>query len=493
MPESSPVRLDVLVLGGTRFLGRALVESARARGHRLTLLNRGLTAPGLFPDVEHLTADRGRDLSALADRTWDVAIDVAGYDPADVRRSAEALQNSVDQYVFISTVSVYADHNVPQAEDDPVHELGEATATGDRYGARKAAAERIVLAVFPRRAFIVRPGLIVGPHDPTDRFAYWPRRVAAGGEILAPGSPLDPVQFIDVRDLSEWIISGVEQKLVGTYNATGEPIPFNTFLQACQRTVGSDTAELTWVDSDLLRTAGVDPWMGVPLWIGEEGWAAANQVVTSRARSAGLVTRPIGQTISETLRWDSDRGPLPIEDQGLPAAREQEILVATGTLAPLDRPVPDVDADERVTLGAFLDYVREGVIRKLVGLDDDDARRPGVDSGTSLMGLAKHVSTVEVFWLHHAYAGRPEAEIPDDALTDNDTVESVVVASRQVAARTTEILGRGDPTDSRAAIAPFGPPARTLRWVLVHLVEEVARHAGHADILREQIDGRVGR
>ena len=203
--------MRLLLLGGPRFLGRAITDSALERGHELTFFNRGTTNPELYPEVERLVGDRASDLAALAGRTWDAVIDTSGYLPAAVRASAETLAGS-GLYCFVSSVSVYADFTRPTDEESPVAELGDLAddeVTGESYGALKALCEEQVRDVFGERALVVRPGLIVGPHDPTGRFTYWPHRVARGGEVLAPGPPDRPTQFIDVRDLAEWMLGAV--------------------------------------------------------------------------------------------------------------------------------------------------------------------------------------------------------------------------------------------------------------------------------------------
>jgi 2'-hydroxyisoflavone reductase len=283
----------ILILGGTRFLGRAVVEVAVAAGDRVTLFNRGLTNPTLYPSLEKIRGDRDGDLSMLAGRRWDAVIDVAAYQPQSVRNTVDALAGRVGQYVLVSTVSVYADHDTTagQMEDAAVMALTERTGAGDLYGARKAACERIVTDAFGERAFLPRPGLIVGPNDPTDRFAYWPRRLAQPDPALAPGAPTDPVQYIDVRDLAAFIAGG--HNLSGAYNVTGTPTTMGDLLHACG---GRD---LVWVPTAWLLAAGVDPWMGVPLWIAAPGWSAANTVDTTLARQAGLTIRPAVDTIRD--------------------------------------------------------------------------------------------------------------------------------------------------------------------------------------------------
>lgn len=317
--------MHMLVLGGTRFVGRAIVDAALAAGHEVTLFNRGLTNPDLYPQLETVVGDRATDLSALHGRSFDAVIDVAGYTPEVVDRSARALADNVDRYVFVSTVSVYADHSVRQVEGAELLKLSDATAPEDLYGARKAACERTVEAIYGDRAFLPRPGLIVGPNDPTDRFAYWPRRLSRGGPVLAPGDPSDPAQFIDVRDLGAWISSGAATGLSGAFNATGPSLPMGKLLETCSDVTGT-SAQLVWVSSDRLLAAGVDPWMGVPLWVGASGWEAANLVDTTQARAAGLTTRPVAETAADTLAWDVARGGPGPGREGLSAEDEQGLL-----------------------------------------------------------------------------------------------------------------------------------------------------------------------
>ncbi|HEY2270452.1 MAG TPA: NAD-dependent epimerase/dehydratase family protein [Streptosporangiaceae bacterium] len=318
--------MHVLILGGTRFAGRAVVDAALDRGDTVTLFNRGQTNPGLYPQVETIIGDRTGDLSALSARHWDAVVDVAAYDPEVVRRSVRALADAADRYVFVSTVSVYADHGVRQVEGAAVIPLEAGIAPDDLYGARKAVAEAIVSEAFGDRSLIARAGLIVGPHDPTDRFAYWPRRIARGGRILAPGDPADPMQFIDVRDLGGWIIEGARRGLRGVFNLTGEPVPFGRLLEECVAATGSRDADLQWVPTARLLAAGVDPWMGVPLWLAAPGWEAANDVDVSRALAAGLRLRPLAETIRDTLAWDQARGGPAPGTEGLSAGAEERLL-----------------------------------------------------------------------------------------------------------------------------------------------------------------------
>jgi 2'-hydroxyisoflavone reductase len=309
--------LRILVLGGTKFLGRAVVDDALRRRHEPTLFNRGSTNPGLFPEAEHLRGDRKRDLSLLEGRTWDAVIDTSGYIPADVRASAQQLRET-GRYVFISSVSVYADFSTGPTEASTTAELGsmpvdELAPDFSNYGPLKALSEAEVERAFGDRAFIVRPGLIVGPHDPTGRFTYWARRLARGGKVLAPGAPERLAQFIDVRDLAEWILDGVEQGLSGTFNATNEGVAWGELLAG---------ANVTWVTDEFLQEHEVGPWMELPLWLPDPEWAGMHATDVSRAVAAGLRFRPL----EETIRGAADA---PAEDGvGLMPEREAELLAA---------------------------------------------------------------------------------------------------------------------------------------------------------------------
>jgi nucleoside-diphosphate-sugar epimerase len=316
-----------LVLGGTRFLGRALVDALLEQGHEPTLFNRGLTQPELFPDVEKLRGDRSADLSALEGREWDAVLDVAAYMPGEVRLAVETLHDNVSRYVFVSSISVYADQSVPPVEGAAVEELAPGQETDEDpelYGARKAACERIVEEAIGDAALVVRPGLIVGPHDPTGRFTYWPHRVARGGEVLGPGSPDDLVQFIDVRDLASWIVQATANGAGGTFNATGEPMRFGDLLEQCRGVSGSD-ATVTWVASGQLLAEEVGPWMELPLWLPLAEYAGIQRASVERARATGLTYRPLAETIRATLA-DAE----PVDGVGLTPERERELLELAG-------------------------------------------------------------------------------------------------------------------------------------------------------------------
>jgi 2'-hydroxyisoflavone reductase len=316
----------ILVLGGTRFAGRAIVEAALGRGDTVTLFNRGITNHGLFPGVETVIGDRTEDLLPLGRREFDAVVDVACYHPATARVSAEALKGRVGRYVFVSTVSVYASQATTEAqrEDAPLAELKPDVADPlENYGANKALCEAVIREAYGERALIGRPGLISGPHDPTDRFPYWPRRIARGGRVLAPGDAGDLTQVIDVRDLAAFLLDGIHRDRGGVYNLTGAARPFGILLDLCRTATYSD-AELTWVPTDRLVAAGVDPGTGIPLWVGEPGYEAFNDVDSSPALGAGLSCRSLTETIRDTLAWDLGRGGP--EKEGLDPDEEARLL-----------------------------------------------------------------------------------------------------------------------------------------------------------------------
>jgi 2'-hydroxyisoflavone reductase len=329
--------MRLLVLGGTKFLGRAVVDAALGRGHEVTLFNRGRTNPGLFPEVEKLTGDRDGDLSSLEGRSWDAVVDPSGYVPRIVRTSAELLLRSVRHYVFVSSIAVYAFPLPPWFDESaPRAALAAETeeVTGETYGALKARCEDVVREVFAGAFANVRAGLIVGPHDPTGRFTYWPERVARGAEVLAPGDPDRIVQFVDVRDLGEWLVRVVEGRVVGDFNATGpEPrVTMGGLLETCRSVTGSD-AELTWVPDSFLLEHGAGTWMELPLWLAGED-ATVLQVDVSRAVAAGLRFRPLEETVADTLAWAGEGGPPPLTtvtpmgEAGLRPEKEAALLAA---------------------------------------------------------------------------------------------------------------------------------------------------------------------
>ena len=323
--------MNLLIIGGTRFVGRHIVDAALRRGHSMTLFNRGRSNPGLFESVEEIHGDRDGEIQLLADRRWDVVIDTSGYVPRVVRDSAELLSPATDLYLFISTISVYSDPLQPDSnEDAPLATMDDPTVeevTGGTYGALKVLCEQAVQDTFGSRALIVRPGLIVGPHDPTDRFTYWPVRVKRGGRVLAPGDGSLPLQFIDARDLAHWTLELVEAGKNGTYNATGPAgsLTMERFLNVCRDATASD-AQFTWVGDDFLLAHEVSPYTELPLWIpGEEG-VAHGTIQINRALKEGLKHRPLHDTVADTLEWAATR-PQDYEWRaGLSREREQQLL-----------------------------------------------------------------------------------------------------------------------------------------------------------------------
>jgi len=319
--------MRLLVLGGTKFLGRATVDAALARNHEVTLFNRGQTNPEFFPGAEKLHGDRTTDLSALEGREWDAVVDPSGYVPSVVRASAEKLSGSAGFYLFVSSISVYADRSKRMVEGNALEQLGDMP--DDRlledysnYGALKALAEGAVAETFPDAHANVRPGLIVGPHDPTGRFTYWPHRVACGGDIAAPAPPDDRVQFIDVRDLAEWMVGLCEQRASGEFNAANQGVAWSELLDTCRDIAGSD-AQFVWIDGKFLLDHEIEQWMGLPLWIEDESDRGLHRADVSRALATGLTYRPLADTVRATLELaeTTDRA-------GLSPDREARLLAA---------------------------------------------------------------------------------------------------------------------------------------------------------------------
>jgi len=324
----------LLILGGTRFLGPAVVDAARKSGWKISLFNRGKSNPGLFPDLEHLAGDRNGDLKSLEGRSWDAVVDTSGYFPRQVKDSAGLLAPRVGQYVYISSISAYADLSKPGVDESgPLAVLKDPNAntiSEGNYGGLKAACERTAEAAMPGRVTNVRPGLIVGPDDGSDRFTYWPVRVSKGGEVLAPDRPEDAVQFIDVRDLGAWIVKCLDAKTVGVFNATGDPLPVGTLLDTC-KTASLSNATFTWVDAAFLEAEKVSAWSDLPCWLPPTGEdAGGNKVSNAKALGKGLVFRPLVDTCRDTLAWWKT---LPAERRakpksGLAPEREAAVLSA---------------------------------------------------------------------------------------------------------------------------------------------------------------------
>jgi len=335
--------MKLLILGGTRFVGRHLVEAALSRNHEVTLFNRG-THPPPFTNVETIQGDRNHDLSKLEGRRWDAAIDTSGYLPRSVTASAQVLSDAIDTYVFISSVSVYADLSQADITEtaplatlsseqleaaNQVDSSGEISAVnyGKMYGGLKARCEQAAQAVLPNRVLRIRPGLIVGPYDYTDRFTYWVSRIARGGEVLAPGRPGRGVQFIDARDLAEWTISMIERNSNGVYNANGwrNSLTMETVLDKCKTVSGSD-ARITWVSESLLLAEEVAPWSEMPLWVPEDYKQGLMSINCDKAVSAGLSFRPLDETIADVLTWSQSKRSYDELKAGMDSAKEQLLL-----------------------------------------------------------------------------------------------------------------------------------------------------------------------
>ncbi len=319
--------MKLLVLGGTIFVGRHLVDAALVAGHDITLFNRGRHHADLFPEVKKLHGDRDGHLEALRGKRWDAVIDTCGYLPRVVRDSAELLADAVDHYTFISSVSAYANPDEPNLDESaPVGRLDDPTSedvNGETYGPLKALCEEAVERALPGRALLIRPGLIVGPHDPSDRFTYWPHRISQGGDVLAPGRPEREVQFIDARDLAEWTLRAIESHLTGRFNLVGpeQPLTMLAFLEACRATTGSD-ARFVWADEDFLARQGIQPYSELPLWIPGVHDTASRR----KAIGAALTYRLLEETISDTLAWDRTRPETIKRHAGLSPTRERNLL-----------------------------------------------------------------------------------------------------------------------------------------------------------------------
>ena len=343
--EPAPKTLTILILGGTGFTGPEQVEYATARGHRVTLFNRNRTRPDFFKGrVEQLIGDLNSDVSALAGRRFDVVIDNPTTFPAWVRNAAQHLKGNAGRYIFVSTVSVYADNDTPNADESaPTTPMprGVDPYTLDRqhaglhYGALKAYAEREVATHYPLHT-IIRPGLIVGPLDPSDRFTYWPVRLDRGGEVLAPGTPGDPVQLIDARDLAAWTIRMAEYGTTGAFNATGPrtPLRMAAFLDGVTA-ITSSRPHFTWVPAEFLAEQKIRPWRDMPVWMPPRpGWSGFLRRNIQKALAAGLTFRPLAVTAKDTLEWHTTR---PEEERkrleagaraGISAERETRVLDA---------------------------------------------------------------------------------------------------------------------------------------------------------------------
>jgi 2'-hydroxyisoflavone reductase len=313
-----PKPLKILILGGTRFIGLHMTALALERGHALTFFNRGKTRTDRFPEVERIKGDRNGEIDGLKDREWDAVIDNSGYVPRHVRLSAELLAPNVKQYVFTSTISVYPDFSTPRDESSPVGKLADESVEkvdGDTYGPLKALCEQAVMKAMSGRAAVIRPGLIVGPDDNTDRFTYWPARAARGGEFIAPGSPGDPFQVIDVRDLAAFTLAVVENGVTGTYNAVSNvnEFKFGELTDACiaaakKQATPSSPPRAVYLPAEFLEEQKVEPWSEMPVWLPAKGEEAAFASTSNRAAVVkGLKITPIRRTVNDTLAWHLTR------------------------------------------------------------------------------------------------------------------------------------------------------------------------------------------
>ena len=327
----------ILVLGGTRFLGPPFVRAALANGHTVTLFNRGKTNPGLFADLEQLRGDREQgDLAALQGRTFDAIVDTSGYVPAHVEATAKLFAESARHYQFISSVSVYDGFGeraetiteaspVSTVDDADIAKVNTIRQAMPFYGPLKARCEAAAETAMPGRVSRIRPGLIVGPGDNSDRFTWWPVRIDRGGEVLAPGDPDGQVQFLDVRDLAEWMLHCIEKNVTGVFNADGFAgrVSMQDVLCAC-KCATANAVTLTWASEQFLADNKVGPWMTMPLWIPRDGRSVVDN---ARAIANGLRFRPIGDTVRDTLQWArTERGDRPFQGTGLAADRERELL-----------------------------------------------------------------------------------------------------------------------------------------------------------------------
>ena len=336
--------MKLLILGGTRFLGRHLVATAQARGHEVTLFNRGNYASEGLGAVEVIKGDRHSELHKLKGRSWDAVVDTSGHLPRAVRAAAEILADEVDRYVFISSQNAYKDVSVPGIDESyPLatltsEQLDQANAIettgqpsyGVLYGGLKALCEQAAEEVMPNRVLIIRPGLIVGPDDYTDRFTYWPVRVARGGEVLAPGPPDRFIQFIDVRDLAEWTINMIERKATGAYNTHGMPkiLTMERFLEESKSVSGSN-AHFTWISESFLLEENVAAWSELPLWLPEDAAPHLKGfmfISPDKAIAAGLKFRPLSETIRDTLTWYQTNRPHDELKAGLDRDKEGALL-----------------------------------------------------------------------------------------------------------------------------------------------------------------------
>lgn len=336
-----PKPLKILILGGTRFIGLHMTALALERGHTLTYFNRDKTKTDRYREVERIKGDRNGQIDGLKDREWDVVIDNSGYVPRHVRLSAELLAPKVKQYVFTSSISVYPNFSVPRDETSPVGKLADESVEkvdGETYGPLKALCEQAVATALPGRATIIRPGLIVGPDDNTDRFTYWPARAARGGEFVAPGAPTDAFQIIDARDLAAFTLNIVESNVTGTYNLVSNvnDFKFGELTDACvaaakKQAKPAEGPRATFLPAEFLEAQQVAPWSEMPVWLPAKGDEAAFAGTSNKAALAkGLKITPLKKTVNDTLAWHLTR---PAEEReklkaGIAPEKEAAVLAA---------------------------------------------------------------------------------------------------------------------------------------------------------------------
>jgi 2'-hydroxyisoflavone reductase len=333
--------LKILVLGGTRFIGLHMTALALERGHTLTFFNRGKTHADKFPQIERIKGDRNGEIDGLKDRRWDVVIDNSGYVPRHARLSAGLLAPNVRQYIFTSSISVYPNFSEPRDEKSPVGKLPDETiekVDGVTYGPLKALCEQAVEKAMPGRTCVIRPGLIVGPDDNTDRFTWWPARAARGGEFIAPGTPADPFQVIDVRDLAAFVIKAAEENITGSYNLVSNANGFKfgelaaDCIAAAHKQAKPPVApKAVWIPADFLEEQKVEPWSEMPVWLPAKGDEAAFAGTSNAAALAkGLKISPLEKTVDDTMAWHLTR---PAEEReklkaGIAPEKETSVLAA---------------------------------------------------------------------------------------------------------------------------------------------------------------------
>jgi 2'-hydroxyisoflavone reductase len=319
--------VTILIIGGTRFLGRHIIElGRRTKGFKITYFHRGKTDPGLFPNIDCIYGDRNKDLEKLKGNKWDAVVDTCGYFPGSVKKSAEYLKNMVQRYLFISTISVYNDFSKSgiseKSELSHTDEPNAEKLTNENYGTLKVLCEKAVHDVYGKEGLIIRPGLIVGPYDPSDRFTYWPVRTHVGGEVMAPSPPSSRIQFIDARDLAAFVLLLLVKNKSGIYNATGPEyeLTMKEFLQSCNSLTGN-RSRFTWVSEEFIAENKLD----LPVWV-PGAWAGINQVDCGKALKDGMRIRPLSATIRDTLKWHAARSAEFVLKAGLKPEIEKNML-----------------------------------------------------------------------------------------------------------------------------------------------------------------------